>query len=188
MILNACNIFQIGIRTNKNKNSVLALEYLNVVNTKNQRPECIKDLPPLASTTTVPITLSTTTSPVTTAPPTTAFGDGDGDGNADGTGVDKRSSSALFVILGISLSFIIVVIILVVVFIFVIRPRFSTKVLHVTKPIDEDEDGDRTTPHVQTIPRLHVLHDPINGPYISGVNYIKHLEEDEMGWNGRGQK
>lgn len=181
---------QIEIRTNMNKNSVLALEFINVANANIQRPECMRDEPP-PTTTTQPTTTSSTTASTTTPQPeseetdaTTSKPPGESAFNDAHTNDDSQSISVVWIILIICFAFIIIIIILVVVFIYLIRPRFTTKVLHVTRPIDDDDDnGGRTAPHVQTIPRLHVLHDPVNGPYVSGVNYIKHLEEDEMGWS-----
>lgn len=174
-----------------NKKSVLALEFLNVVNSNIQRPECMKDLPP-PTTTTLPTTTTSTRPTTTTLPPSTDSPDdasptelpADSTFNdAATTNNDDHPIAIVWIVLIICLVFILIIIVLVLVFIYLIRPRFTTKVLHVTRPIDEEDDGSRTAPYIQTIPRLHVLHDPVNGPYISGVNYIKHLEEDEMGWS-----
>lgn len=168
-----------------NRGSVLALEYLNVVNSNIQRPECFKEVPPPVTTTTWATTLVSST--LSTTSTSTASPTDTPDHEVPGSTFngDSPSNRVLWTILGVS---IVAVTVLVLVFVFVIRPRYSSKVLHVTKPIDEDDDSERTVPNVQTIPRLHVLHDPINGPYISGVNYVKHLEDDEVGWNGRRQQ
>lgn len=177
--------FQIEIRTNLNKNSTVALEYLNVVNSNMSQSECIKDLPPLVTTTTVETTTSTTTmttAPIDETPTETLNPPGHDEPFNNDHSEDRQTDNVVWIVLGIILAVIFLIVVIVVIYGFLIRPRLATKVLHVTNTVDEDNNSGRM-PYVQTIPRLHVMHDPITGPYISGVNYAKRLEEDDMGWN-----
>lgn len=169
-----------------NKKSILALEYINVVNTNVQTPECTKDVPPPSP----PTTVATTLPPSTTASATTPedwwstteepFHPADDEGSSESFSISPKSVSWL--VLGGSISLIVLAIIFALIFIFIIRPRYRARILHVTMPnnntntITMDEKNDA---YVQTLPRLHVHHDPITGPYISGVTSIKHLEETD---------
>lgn len=164
-----------------NKRSVLGFEYLNVVNDAIGTPECAKDAPPPSTTTTTAATstiISTSTvfstvsqDPVSTEANTQEPSDDDSIFRWDIFWIIVASLiavSVLSVVLGLS-------------YVFVIRPRIFTQTMEVTRPAEDiptDSKYQYETPDVQTLPRLHVLHDPIEGPYISGINYIKHLNED----------
>lgn len=177
---------QIEIRTNMNKKSILALEYLNIVNSNVETPECTKDVPP------PPTTVATTVSPPTETVPTYTsdewsttsepFYPTDDWGPGTNTAFSISPKTVSWLVLGGSISFIVLAIILALIFVLIIRPRHRARILHVTMPnnntntIPLDEKNDA---YVQTLPRLHVLHDPITGPYISGVTSIKHLEETD---------
>lgn len=183
---------QIEIRTNMNKKSVLALEYLNIVNTNVQTPECTKAVPP------PPTTVATTVLPPTETVPTYTFTSDEWTTTSEpfyptdewyplpNDAVSVSPKMVSWLVLGGSISFIVLAIILALIFVFIIRPRHRARILHVTMPnnnsntIPLDEKNDA---YVQTLPRLHVHHDPISGPYISGVTSIKHLEETDAKLN-----
>lgn len=160
-----------------NKRSVLGFEYLNVVNEAVATPECTKDAPPPSTTTTTQAT-TTTTSTTTTIVPTVSQEPNTSDDSDSDVGFRW---DIFWIIIACVIAMSIICVVLGLIYMLVIRPRIFTRTLEVTRPA-EDEPTDSKyqyeTPDIQTLPRLHVLHDPIEGPYISGINYIKHLNED----------
>lgn len=167
----------------------MGLEFINIVSSNIQTPECTKDAPPPQTTTTTiasPLTTINTTTLVTTTEATTTPTTTQND--PESNDLTKNATNFRWdpfrIIFAIILALLIAIAIGVI-YQFIIRPRIYTQTMHVTQPKYDPNliHNFYDIPHVQTIPRLHVLHHPIEGPYISGVNYIKHLDAEEDGPN-----
>lgn len=64
-----------------------------------------------------------------------------------------------------------------------IRKVLTTQKVTINQSMDEQRDDplplqNLEIPDYPTIPRLFVVHDPIHGPSISGVDYNQNLEDD----------
>lgn len=166
-----------------NKRSILGFEYINIVNDDINTPECTRDAAP-PTTTTTETTTSTTTSTSTTVSST------DQVLSSTETNAELQTEDDLsfrWDIFWIAFSSLVVVsvisVILGLLYVYVIKPRIYTRTLEVTRSVDDspnDTKYEYDTSDIQTLPRLHVLHDPVDGPYISGINYIRNISDDNM--------
>lgn len=86
------------------------------------------------------------------------------------------------IVLG-SLGLLAVVFIAAVVYVVCFHKAMTTQKATINQSMDEQRDDplplqNLEIPDYPTIPRLFVVHDPIHGPSISGVDYNKNLEDD----------